>query len=133
MRIELASILVSLTLLLTSSLAGAQAVGGGGAGGGGLIRYAANPGCEEGRRAIFHETDPRNSDRMITVMRTCRGGSYYDLTDYVYDPRPRCGKEGQIRRIYMNETEENRHDAAAGARLVNTLICRNGYWVKVQP
>lgn len=133
MNIELASILASLALLLAPTFVRAQAVGGGGSGGGGLIRYATNPGCEEGRRAIFHETDPRNSDRMITVMRTCRGGSYYDLANYVYDPRPRCAREGQIRRVYMNDDEDNRHGAATGARLLHTLVCQNGQWVKVQP
>lgn len=84
--------------LLMPGLLFAQAVGGGGqGGGGGLIRFAMNPGCKEGQRGIFTEPEP-GGERSRQVVRVCHNGSYYDLSGYIYDPQPRCFKEGEIRR-----------------------------------
>lgn len=109
-------------LFLFSMEVMAQGVGGGGSGGGGLSRpMARNPGCVEGTKSIFHEVDPTDRDRTISVVRTCRNGTYYDLSDYIYNPKARC-HEGR-RRTWQTTSESGDQ----------RMVCRNGKWVPVHP
>lgn len=91
----ISKLLLSLLFLsLVLPTAYAQSVGGSGSGGGGLKRNfptlgARNPGCREGSRTLFYERDD-SQDQTVSVFRTCQNGSYYDLTDYIYNPRIRC-------------------------------------------
>lgn len=116
-----------LFLLFLSTDLYAQGVGGGGSGGGGL---RGNPnavrrgGCVEGRRTIFYEVE-RNTGNRVTVTRECQNGSYYDLTDYIYDPKTRC-TEG--RRETWTE-----HDRNSDRGRSVTHICKNGKWMPYTP
>ncbi|KYG65605.1 hypothetical protein AZI86_00560 [Bdellovibrio bacteriovorus] len=100
----------------------AQTVGGGGSGGGGLRQraaYAAPRRCVEGQRASFTERDNIN-DQSVTIVRTCQNGSYYDLSDYVYNPKSRCA-EG---RKELWQERDNANDRNVYRR----VICTNGKW-----
>lgn len=110
--------LLSLTFPFISQ---AQSVGGSGSGGGGLITHQApkNPGCIEGRRSFMTDYDA-SKDRMVTVLRECRNGSYYDLSDYIYNPKSRC-KEGS--RALWQDSDRNQNLMA--------YTCRNGKWTPV--
>ncbi|WII72463.1 hypothetical protein QJS83_01095 [Bdellovibrio sp. 22V] len=111
-------------LMLLSMHTYAQSVGGGGKGGGGL-RGEANSlrrgsGCVEGRRTLFYEVEKRSGNR-VTVVRECQNGSYYDLSDYIYNPQTRC-TEG--RRETWTESDR------WGDRVKSvTRICKNGKWI----
>lgn len=122
MRTSLAVMTMMLFILFTANLY-AQSVGGGGSGGGGLrgepnsIRRA---GCEEGRRTIFYE-EQQDTGRHVSVVRECQNGSYYDLTDYIYNPTRRC-TEG--RREIWNVQDPS------GDRSTSVLhVCTNGKWI----
>lgn len=97
----------------------AQGVGGGG---GGLMHKVKQGGCIEGRRSWFTEQDP-SSDRSVSVLRTCRNGSYYDLSDYVYNPKTRCS-EGRIALWHVREEDRSR---------TVPYQCVNGRWVQRDP
>ena len=102
----------------------AQSVGGGGSGGGGLRKGTLRRGgCVEGRRTLFYET--RNGDRHVAVFRQCQNGSYYDLSDYIYNPRVRC-TEGRREIWSVRDTVND------GVTSV-THVCRNGKWVPAEP
>ena len=97
----------------------AQSVGGGGSGGGGLKIRATKSRCVEGSRRIFYERD-YSQDHTVTVIRTCQNGSYYDLTDYVYNPKNRC-TEGR-RELWRERDHIN--DQSVDVR----VICIKGQW-----
>jgi hypothetical protein len=97
----------------------AQATGGGG--GTGLIQPASyQRGCPEGRKSWFHESTS-GGDHYVQVLRTCHNGSYYDLSDYVYNPKMKCA-EGRTE-IWL-DTERG-----SGKRYQMVKVCRNGKWV----
>lgn len=110
--------LVLAVWMITGSLALAQATGGGGSTGGGLSSHShPNPrGCKEGRRIAFYET-LEGEDRQTLVVRTCRNGSYYDLSDYIYDPKVQCRGEGRV--VYMPQRDSDERIP---------LVCYQGIW-----
>ena len=119
----IANILLPILLVMfITPVSFAQSVGGGGSGGGGLRQraaYAAPRGCVEGQRAVFSERDNSN-DKTITIVRTCQNGSYYDLSDYIYNPKSRC-VEGR------KELWQER-DNATDRNVYRRVICTNGKW-----
>ena len=84
---------------LWPTIAGAQATGGGGSNGGGFLTNISDRGCEEGRRQI--DWILNKSGERVMVILTCRDGSYFDLTNYIYDPLTQCPykNSGIIRRL----------------------------------
>jgi|GEM_PF-2149365 len=104
----------------------AQSVGGGGSGGGGLRKEPnalRRGGCVEGRRTLFYET--RNGDRQVAVFRQCQNGSYYDLSDYVYNPSVRC-TEGRRELWSIRDTVNDSVKSVIH-------ICQKGKWVPAEP
>lgn len=59
--------------------------------------------CVEGSKATFQESNSIN-DHQKTIIRTCKNGSYYDLSSYVYNPSNKC-KEGA--RSFFTEIDQN--------------------------
>jgi|GEM_PF-3884373 hypothetical protein len=125
MNRRLIPMLFSLLLLASFTPFGeafAQAVGGGS--GGGLRRAQIAPGgCEEGRRQVFMERDPDKSQGQKMVVRTCKNGSYYDLSNYIYNPHVRC-KEGRTE--LWSEQDPIRDNT-----FVKKVQCKNGKWVEI--
>lgn len=114
-------VLFSLTffgLLMIPDLASAQGVGGGGHTGGGFFLSSK---CKEGNRSLFSEKIP-GQDKERAVWRTCHNGSYYDLSEYIYNPKFRCASraEGQLRRVLQASDGENNEWA--------WFVCRSGEW-----
>lgn len=113
-------ILSTFLLVISFSLSGlAQSVGGGGSGGGGLRVRVSHAKCVEGSRRIFYERQ-LGEDHTVTVVRTCQNGSYYDLSDYVYNPKNRC-KEG---RLELWTERDHINDQTIQKR----VRCTNGKW-----
>lgn len=103
-------------LSLVPRMASAQGVGGGGNHGGGFI-FAI--GCKEGQKAMFSE---RSSDgeHERAVWRTCHQGSYYDLSEYIYNPKSRCYQEGQTRQVLRGANGDDNKWL--------WFVCRKGEW-----
>ena len=89
--------LIMMAVILAPLQLDAQAVGG--RGGSGFDKAAQAYSCQEGRRQWFTESAPGRSDQQVSVLRTCRNGSYYDLSDYIYNPQARC-KEGLVQMVH---------------------------------
>lgn len=93
----------------------AQGTGGGGGG----FRMASD-GCVDGTRSTFPES---RGGRTVYVERTCKNGSYYDLSEYNYDPQPRCWDEGKV--------EQRTHTKPNGKSVPYFVYCRKGIWVRL--
>lgn len=97
-------------------------IGGGSVYYSGIIRK-----CKDGERRVFYETDVRNPDREIPVIRTCKNGRYYP---YKPQPTPRkCveGRRGSLSIANNGRFPSRDHwvDVAA--------ICKNGKYVAIRP
>jgi hypothetical protein len=75
--------------------------------------------CVEGTKRLMSDPDPMNPDRQITVLRTCKNGSYYDLSNYIYNPRTKCEEGAQ--RLFSDPDPQNpdRH-------ITVLRTCKNG-------
>ncbi|MBK25709.1 MAG: hypothetical protein CME70_17050 [Halobacteriovorax sp.] len=83
--------------------------------------------CKDGQRAIFYETDVRNPDRQIQVIRTCKNGRYYP---YKPQPTPRkCveGKRGTRSMVNNGRFPGEDHWINVAA------ICKGGKYVAIRP
>lgn len=80
--------------------------------------------CIDGAKAWFNEPTA-NGDHYVQVQRTCVNGSYYDLSNYVYNPKTKC-QEGRVQTTTEYDYSVNDH-----GRLV-TQVCVNGKW-KTRP
>jgi len=112
------TLLFSPLLLLIFSVSDLHAQGVGGGGGG--FRMAEG-GCLEGRQTWFQET---RGNREVAVLRTCHNGSYYDLSEYIYNPKPRCSEEGKVEKRKPTSDRDNPSEPYF-------VYCRKGRWVRL--
>lgn len=120
------ALIIMFLLSIFISQAFAQGVGGGGSTGGGLSKIATRTmaACEEGRKSWFSESVP-GSDRKENVRRECKNGSYYDLSNYIYNPQTKC-REGR-KEVWIES------DSARDSSRQVIKVCRNGKWVDDRP
>lgn len=111
-------------VLTSGGDAHAQGIGGGGGGFEKINFKAKNPGCREGDTAWFAEQVP-GTDRSVTVLRVCRSGSYFDLSEYVYNPKARCHREGRIEKWQDVLVRDE-------GRVKEIVVqCQDGAWVRI--